>query len=118
MAEPPLLDPDVIETLRSLNPEDNGEFLREIAALFVQDTLRRLEELDRNLASGDVPGFARAAHSIKGSSGNIGASALSEAARRLEAQARASGLAGVAALLQELKDQYARLAPELDKLMR
>ena len=43
MAElPPVIDLQGIENLRALNPGDNDEFLREIVALFLEDTPQRL----------------------------------------------------------------------------
>jgi hypothetical protein len=46
----PSIDPDAIANLRELNPGDNGEFLREIIAIYLEDTPKRLAEMK------DVPG--------------------------------------------------------------
>lgn len=112
-----VLDPQSIENLRSLNPDDNDEFLREIAGIFIEDTPQRIAELDQCLVSGDVTKFTRAAHSIKGSSSNLGAMALRAAAEKLEHQARASGLADVGALVAELKAEFGRAQAALHALL-
>ena len=112
-----VLDPQSIENLRSLNPDDNDEFLREIAGIFIEDTPHRIAELDQCLVSGDVARFTRAAHSIKGSSSNLGAMALRAAAEKLEQQARASGLADVSGLVAELKTEFGRAQAALDALL-
>jgi hypothetical protein len=80
MAEITVIDPQSIENLRALNPDDNDEFLREIAGIFFEDTPLRIAELEESLQAADVAKFTRAAHSIKGSSSNLGAMALREAA--------------------------------------
>lgn len=113
MAEPPVIDLESIENLRALNPDDNDEFLREIAGIFFEDTPQRLAELDQSLAAGDLPTFTRAAHSIKGSSSNLGALALRAAAEKLEHQARTQGLAEAGPLLKELKTEFERAQAEL-----
>ena len=117
MGEPSVLDAQAIENLRALNPDDNDEFLREIAGIFIEDTPHRIAEIDQSLAAGDVAKFARAAHSIKGSSSNLGAMALRAAAERLEHHARSQGLEGVAALIAEVKSEFGRAQAALTTLL-
>jgi HPt (histidine-containing phosphotransfer) domain-containing protein len=118
MAElPPVIDPQGIENLRALNPDDHDEFLREIVTLFVEDTPQRLAELDRSLAAADAPTFVRAAHSIKGSSANLGALALRAAAEELEHRSAKQGLADVASLVVRVKAEFARTQTELERLI-
>lgn len=117
MPDPSVIDPQAIENLRALNPDDDDAFVREIATLFLDDTPQRLTELDQSLSAGDAPKFTRAAHTIKGSSANLGAVGVRAAAERLEHQSRAEGLAAVAPLLAELKAEFARAHAELSKLI-
>lgn len=118
MSNLPIIDSEAIETLRALNPGDNDEFLRDIAGIFLEDTPARITELDLSLAKGDVPTFVRAAHTIKGSSSNLGALALRAVAERLEYQSRKSGLDVVTGDLAALKIEFARLQVELQKLLQ
>ena len=103
----PVIDLETIETLKSLNPDDNGEFLREIIQIFLEDTPARIAELDLTTTTGDAPKFIRAAHSIKGSSANMGALALRDVAEKLEHYAKTNGVAGSGSLLADLKSAYA-----------
>jgi HPt (histidine-containing phosphotransfer) domain-containing protein len=112
----PVIDPDAIAGLRELNPGDNGEFLREIVGIYIEDTPKRIADLRSSLASGDVAAFTRAAHTIKGSSANVGAVALRSVAERLEFISRKEGLAGVAALIADCEAEFARAAAELRKI--
>ena len=118
MAVNSVIDPQAIANLRSLNPGDNDEFLREIAAIFLEDTPMRIAELDQSLIAGDVSKFTRAAHSIKGSSANLGAMALRAAAEKLEQQSRTRGLADVASLVAAIKAEFARAQVELAALVK
>jgi HPt (histidine-containing phosphotransfer) domain-containing protein len=117
MSDPAIIDPQAIENLRSLNPGDNDEFLREIAGIFLEDTPLRIRELEESLAAGDASKFTRAAHSIKGSSSNLGAAALRAVAEKLEHQSRSQGLGGAASLLGALRGEFARAETELRKIL-
>jgi histidine phosphotransfer protein HptB len=117
MAEIPVIDPEALENLRALNPDDNDAFLREIAGIFLEDTPLRIAELEQSLAAGDAAKFTRAAHSIKGSSSNLGAMTLRAAAEKLEHQSKTAGLGDVAALVAAVKTEFARTLAELNRLL-
>jgi HPt (histidine-containing phosphotransfer) domain-containing protein len=100
-----------------LTPGDNDEFLREIVGIFLEDTPQRIAELDQSLAGNDPLRFTRAAHSVKGSSSNLGAMALRAVAERLEQQSKQSGLTGLEPILVELKGEFAHAAVELRQII-
>jgi len=112
-----VIDPQIIRNLRGLNPDDNGEFLREIISIYLEDTPLRIADLDQSLAAGDVQRFARAAHSVKGSSANLGASILRATCERLEQEARQNGLKAVGPLVVQVKLEFDVAAGELRKLL-
>lgn len=116
MADPSVIDPHAIENLRALNPDDNDAFLREIVTIYLEDTPLRIAELEQSLAAADQPKFTRAAHSIKGSSANLGAMAVRALAEQLEHQSSRQGLDQVAGLLSALKTEFARAQAEFAKL--
>jgi|CZKI01.1.fsa_nt_gi HPt (histidine-containing phosphotransfer) domain-containing protein len=117
MLDPNIIDPEAIATLNELNPDDNGAFLREIIGIYIEDTPRRLQDLKSSLASGDVALFTRTAHTIKGSSANVGAIALAGVADRLELLSRKEGLGGVAALVASCENEFGRAQAELRGLL-
>lgn len=110
----PIIDREAIENLRALNPDDSS-FLKEIIDIFLDDTPARITELKQTLSAGDITGFSRAAHSIKGSSSNVGASRLRSVADRLEQRSK-SALTGMEPGLQELENEFAAVRAELQKL--
>jgi HPt (histidine-containing phosphotransfer) domain-containing protein len=116
MLTPPLINLETIANLRALSPDDNGTFMREIIGIFLEDTQTRLADLRASRDAGDAATFTRAAHSIKGSSSNVGALELRAAAEKLEHQARQHGLADTATFLAEIEAAFARVEPELRKL--
>ncbi|MFM1852452.1 MAG: hypothetical protein RIS54_2136 [Verrucomicrobiota bacterium] len=116
MTNPAIIDPESIENLRSLNPGDNDEFLREIVGIFLEDTPKRLDELTECLGTQDVRRFTRAAHSIKGGSANLGAMALRAAAEKLEHTSAQDGLANINDLISEVQQQFALAKAELERI--
>ncbi len=112
-----ILDPEAIDNLRSLSPDDDDAFLKEILTIFLDDTPVRITELRDSRTSGNIPNFVRAVHSIKGSSSNVGASELRAIAEALENQARTTGLGHVDAQVAELEAAFARVHEVLKKLI-
>ncbi|HVU24248.1 MAG TPA: Hpt domain-containing protein [Opitutus sp.] len=117
MSAPLVIDPQTIENLRKLNPGDNDEFLRELVDIYLEDTPRRLVELDESLTANDRPKFTRAAHSIKGSSANLGASTVRAVAETLEHRSATENLASLAGLITDLKAEFARAQAEFARLL-
>jgi len=112
----PILDPVAIENLRMINPDDGGEFVRELIDIFLADTPRRLAEIESALASGNAADLTRAAHTIKGSASNFGATRLSALAKEIEQQGKGSALAAARTALPALRAEFARVQPALEEL--
>ncbi len=113
----PIIDLRTVEDLRALNPGDNDAFLREIVGIFLDDTPRRITELEQSLSARDMAKFSRAAHSIKGSSSNLGASRLRAAAEAIEHHAKDQGLEGIMIRINTLKDEFAQVDTGLRALI-
>lgn len=117
MLDSSVIDPQAIENLRDLNPDDGDEFLREITGIFLDDTPQRIAELEHSLAVGDNVTFIRAAHSIKGSSANLGALVLRAAAETLEHESKVNGLGSIGPLIEAVKVEFGRAQVVLSGLM-
>jgi HPt (histidine-containing phosphotransfer) domain-containing protein len=84
-----VLDLEAIANLRSLGDEGDDSFLREILAIYIEDVPLRLADLRTALARADQPFFNRSAHTIKGSSSNVGAREVKVLAEKLEHRSKA-----------------------------
>lgn len=111
------IDPEAIENLRALTPDDPDSFLRDIIGIFLDDTPARIADLRKSLASGDRPEFTRAAHSIKGSSSNLGASRLRAISAELEQRGKSEHIAALAPLVDDLENAFASARQALEKLL-
>jgi HPt (histidine-containing phosphotransfer) domain-containing protein len=112
------LDLSAIEALRSLSPDTDGSFLRELIEIYLQDTPARLAELEAALARGDAPVATRAAHTVKGSSSNFGAANLAKLAQEIENLGKAGNCVAIAPLLPAFKAEYALVARALTQIMQ
>ena len=86
----------------------NPSFMRDITALFREDALVRLHELRDSLGGASPDRVARAAHSLKSSSGNIGASRMYSLCATIESTARQGSLDGVAEMVEQLASELDR----------
>jgi HPt (histidine-containing phosphotransfer) domain-containing protein len=97
--------------------QDDEDLLRELIELFLEDTPRLLLEAEAALIAGDAGRLQRAAHTIKGSVSNFGATDAVDAAYKLELAAKAGNLADSATLQQRLKQQLACVQTALPRLL-
>lgn len=109
----PVVDLEAINNLRSLGDEGDDTFLREIIGIYLEDTPQRIADLRRSFQSGETPLFTRSAHTIKGSSANVGASRVRGIAERIEHRSKSEPLAGLAVLLDELDVAFAEAVEAL-----
>ena len=79
-------------TLQDLVASTDMAFVQELIEAFLEDGREQIAAMRQSLASGDVPVFQRAAHSLKSSSANLGALELSAQAKALELLAKAGNL--------------------------
>lgn len=112
----PLIAPEAIEALRAVSPDDGGKFLTELIDIFLADTPARLTELATATAAGDTKTATRAAHSIKGSAGNFGATTLAQLALEVEHAAKAGHLDEVRAKTPALEKAAADVCTALSAL--
>ncbi len=82
------------------------EFEKELLTMYTEDTEFRLNELSDRIASGDATGVRQTAHTIKGSSANVGAGAMRIIAGELEALGVSGDLAAAREILGRLKTEF------------
>ena len=118
MAADPALDPNVIQSLRQLTPPGEPNVLVEILQLFLDEVPKRIRALQAAIDAGDASQVCRIAHSLKGSSGNIGAESMMAVCRRIDDLAKAGDLQRVTPLLATLTSEYHRVELEIKHLLQ
>jgi len=87
-----LFDLSVINDLKEINDtaHEQASFLVDLTSSFREESDELMRKMYHSLETKDLTGLCRLAHSLKGSSANIGARALADACKKLEQEASAS----------------------------
>jgi two-component system sensor histidine kinase/response regulator len=97
--------------------EGDRELLEEIARIFAEECPKMLAEIRGALAGSDAPLLERLAHTLKGSSSNLGALALPHSAAALEQMAHAGDFRGAGAQFKIVEKDVESLLVELEGIL-
>ena len=100
----PVLDHSMLDELREIAGDETSR----IVGLFLEDAPRLIARLESASTIPDLEAMRDAAHTLKSSSANVGAMALSTAAKRVELGARAQKLDRPAVAVALVIAEYAR----------
>ena len=92
------------------------ELLQELCQIFLEESPKLLQKLQLAVAAGDTDGVMRAAHSLKGEAGYLGADGTSHAARQLEEMGHNKDLSRASDTLAALEREVASLHLDLKDL--
>ncbi|MFI5395866.1 MAG: Hpt domain-containing protein [Candidatus Binatia bacterium] len=98
--------------------ENDVDFVREIAELFIAACPRRLSAIHEAVLGCDTKALQMAAHSLRGSASNFGALAVVTAALDLEKMGREGDLRHARQACEKLEQEIARLKGALAALLQ
>jgi HPt (histidine-containing phosphotransfer) domain-containing protein len=116
MSSQPVLDPAVIDTLRQLTVPGEPDVLEEVLKLFLEEAPARLSKLRNAWEARDIQSVQRMAHSLKGSAGNIGATALFEICKQLDSAGRPAVVVDTGSLIDALDTEYRKVEEEIHRI--
>jgi PAS domain S-box-containing protein len=90
------------------------DVLSQIVSLFAADAQDRVSDTERALAAHDADALRRAAHTLKGSSANVGATEVSRLAERVQRRAETGDFSEARVLVQRLRDEVGRATEALE----
>jgi PAS domain S-box-containing protein len=99
-----------------LGLDDSGAVLADFIQMYTTQAPQRIAEITRALEEGDLKRLSQVAHSLKGASGNLGAGAVAEVARRIEAAGQGGHAEVIAPMLDEIRLRYAEAEVALKAL--
>ncbi len=112
------IDPATIETLKSLDPGGGNSLARAVFLAFLQTADQGMGQLQSAFDSDDRQAVARAAHSLKSSSANVGAKTLSTGLREIERFARDGSIKQARDLLAQVRQAHQRASDRINELMK
>ena len=102
-----VLDQSVLEELLSFADDGDPELLLDLIEMFLDDSPSKVDAVEQGLKNGDFEKAERAAHSLKGSSGNLGARLVQDICEQLQLSTRKRELDASMLLAPELAREYA-----------
>jgi signal transduction histidine kinase/DNA-binding response OmpR family regulator/HPt (histidine-containing phosphotransfer) domain-containing protein len=110
----PIIDDSALDELYAVIGADASR----IVTVFLEDAPHLLAQLERAALAPDYTALREASHSLKSSSANLGAMALSAAAKRIELGARMETLDRPAVAVAMLTDEFERARAALQMRLR
>jgi len=110
----PVLAMEVVEELRAVM---GAEYLV-LIKLFLEDAPTHIQKLEAAAASNNIEAMVAPAHTLKSSSANLGALALSAVAKRIEIGARSEALPRPTVAVVMLENEFKRAQVALTALMK
>jgi len=111
-AKPEILDEDKIAALAAIG---GPEFVASIAGEFVLDTAALVHQVNDAVERGDLREFRDAAHALRSSAANMGATRIFKLAHSVQGTDRAHLRAEGAAFVRQLNAEYEATSAELQR---
>jgi CheY-like chemotaxis protein len=112
-----VLDQAALDILLALVDGDQ-ELLGELIDSFLEETPQLLAKLRLHLNENDAAGLQQAAHPLKSSSKDFGATRLSDLARQLEELGKAGTISGAEALVEMVESEFPLVKLTLDTIRK
>jgi PAS domain S-box-containing protein len=110
---------DIFDLTKALQVVDGDKgLLKEITVMFLEELQENTEGIVQAIRKKDADALEKAAHSLKGSVGNLGAKRAYGAAYRLESIGKEGRLAEAKGALAELEKELGELEIALNKLLK
>ncbi len=110
------LDKNVLDELLSFASDGDPDLLLDLIQMFLDDSPSKVAAVREGLETGDFEKAERAAHSLKASSGNLGARIVQDICEQLQVLTRGRKMNESLELAPRLEQSYAAAASELQKL--
>ena len=108
------IDAGALRSIASLQRPGKPDLVERVIQLFQSESPKALDAIQKGLDGGDLAAVRNAAHTLKSSSAYVGATALSERCRDLEAAARDDNYTVCIGIGDGLHDLFGEISVELD----
>ena len=113
--EDDLLDVNTLDGIRALQSPQSPNILEQLFEIYRSTAPDLLQNLDASIEDGSCAAIREAAHSLKSSSGNIGARKIFELSAKLEDMARDEAIDGARETLAEIEQLFPRVCELLEQ---
>jgi HPt (histidine-containing phosphotransfer) domain-containing protein len=110
------IDDIALENLRRLGSDKEPNFLQRIIKIYLSSTKENLEKMIKAFTSNDIDLLTRTAHTIKSSSGNVGAMTLMKHCDELEMNCRHNRLDNTDKLIESISKDFLDVKTYLENI--
>lgn len=114
----PAIDSTALDSVRALEASGSVGLLARLLQMYVERAPDLYDEIESAIHRGDLESTSRAAHSMKSSSANVGATRLAARCSEIELMSREGNATGIDELLASLKVEYVAAILELEAILR
>ena len=108
------LNQETISALKELDDDGSNDTLKALISLYCENSPVKVKMIADSFKSGDFTTMKKEAHTLKSSSGNLGAMKLLELANKIEYMVEDQNYTkNLAPLIQELQAEYLAVEAEL-----
>lgn len=111
-----LLDPNIIESLKELDENDN--FFQNLVTSFLGNAAKAVLEIKKIAEEKKYDALVQSSHKLKGSSANLGAKTLSEICKDIEQKAKTRNLTGIEGMISKLEITYKQSRLEYEEILQ
>lgn len=118
--EPPAaaIDHQLLEVIRAMQPPGMPNILNQVIDIYLESSATLIEFIGLSVSKQDIDSLFDAAHSLKSSSANLGATHVASTCKQLEALVSQGSIEPAEALFKQLLIEYATACFELKKMLR
>jgi CheY-like chemotaxis protein len=113
----PVLNGKLVQQLRDIDPSGEAGLLKEVMQVYLDSSAVLVPQTEQAAIAADGANLRRLAHSLKSSSANVGAEALSDLFRRLEIMGREERTLDAIPLFVEVRKAYRDVTTEIRLLL-
>lgn len=114
--QPIMIDKEVLDNLAQITKDQNANMIAKLIDLYIDTMDDKLAQFQLPLTEQDMTEVHNMAHMLKSSSANIGATAITENFRQLEAKSAQQDIEASSLLLNNILENYKKVKPQLIEL--
>lgn len=113
-----VIDLTQLNALRKINPSSGDSILKKLITIYLKSSPGFLAQIEDAITTTDRVVLKRAAHTLKSSTANVGATRLAELCKKMETIAETQQITDASAVLSEIQQEFHLVARALETLLQ
>ncbi len=105
----PAIDPQILQSMRDMAAQNAAVFMPQLIGIYLTESSKLIQTMAQAVEAPDAAALSAAAHKLKSGSASLGAMALSNLCKEVEAMCCNGTISGGAQKLQEIQAEYKRV---------